>query len=369
MTCDEVRALFSAYLDLGAGEAAPNPRDGDLEPAALARVNDHLATCPACQRELARFQRVVAALQSLPEARAPAGLLPGVMAHLPREPWMRRLLRSVFVPLPLKLPLEAAAMTLVAILTVVLYRGSPEIHRGVEDAPTATAARPAPGPASSRSETGIVAPAEDKQRSAEAETAQSASSGRDADRNTGARTARKSTQAAVEKGSEQRSERAEQKPTDAPGATAAPPVPAQPSPDRPDVGEARDAPAARRHDAPAAGQVRSLADPSSASRRPTPVTPTRSGAVEATLRVKEPAAADRVLPALIGRAGATLESRGVDGSSVVILVPRSEFGRLTNDLKELGDLTLEVLPDPLPDPVRITVRVISRPSTAAPSER
>jgi Putative zinc-finger len=346
MTCDEVRALFSAHVD------------GDLEPAARARVNDHLATCPACQRELARFQRVVAALQSLPEARAPAGLLPGVMAHLPREPWMRRLLRSVFVPLPLKLPLEAAAVMLVAILTVVLYRGSPQVQPAVEDAPTATAARPAPGPASAPREAG-VAPAEDKQRAADAEAPQSASSRPEGDRSSGARTARKNAQAALEKGSGQRSERVEQEPADAPGATAAPPARAQRTPDRQDVGEARDAATTRQHDAPAAGQVRSSADPGSASRRPIPVTPTRSGAVEATLRVKEPAAADRALPALLSRAGATLESRGVDGSSVVILVPRSGFRMLTNDLKELGDLTLEALPDPLPDPIRITVRVIS----------
>src|SRR5207244_11191329 len=43
--------------------------------------------------------------------------------------WPQRLLRGLFVPWPVKLPMEAAAVVLVAVGVALVYRGSPELQQ------------------------------------------------------------------------------------------------------------------------------------------------------------------------------------------------------------------------------------------------
>jgi hypothetical protein len=112
--CVEACELFSALVD----EALSSTERSSLEA--------HLATCADCPRELERFRATVALLQGLPRPRAPVGFVDRVLARARPEPWPRRLGRWLFVPLRAKLPMEAAAVALVAVVAVYLVHRVPE---------------------------------------------------------------------------------------------------------------------------------------------------------------------------------------------------------------------------------------------------
>jgi hypothetical protein len=116
MTCQDARDLFSARAD------------DALSPAERAQLHAHLSTCAECEREWVRFERTVALVQAIEPAHAPAGFVDRVLAARPR-PWYTRLVRGLFVPWPVKLPLEAAAIVLVAGLAIMIVQRSPELQQ------------------------------------------------------------------------------------------------------------------------------------------------------------------------------------------------------------------------------------------------
>ena len=117
MTCHDVRELFSALID----EA--------LDASERRTVDAHLATCAECRRELERLRSTVALVHAVEPARTPAGFVDRVLAAARPTPWYRRLLSALFLPWPVKIPAEAAAIVLVAIGVVYLYRVTPELHQ------------------------------------------------------------------------------------------------------------------------------------------------------------------------------------------------------------------------------------------------
>jgi putative zinc finger protein len=110
VTCDAARDLFSALVD----EALSAEQGRDLDA--------HLASCAECRRELEAFRRTLALLRSAAPIRAPIGFVDRVLAAVHPIPWYRRLARALFLPLGLKLPIEAAAVLVVGVLAVSLYR-------------------------------------------------------------------------------------------------------------------------------------------------------------------------------------------------------------------------------------------------------
>lgn len=59
--CEEVRALFSDYLD------------ADLDPAGRRRVEDHVGFCPRCRRVLGNLRHTLAGVRRLGERQPPEG--------------------------------------------------------------------------------------------------------------------------------------------------------------------------------------------------------------------------------------------------------------------------------------------------------
>src|SRR5262245_29291372 len=126
MTCHDAREQLSALIDdmLGAEERGA--------------VEAHLATCAECRRELERLRDTVALLRALEPARAPVGFVDRVLDAARPEPWPRRLFRALLLPWPVKLPVEAAAIVLVAVGVVYLFRSSLELQGARLDAPPGT---------------------------------------------------------------------------------------------------------------------------------------------------------------------------------------------------------------------------------------
>jgi len=137
MTCDEVRATFSDLYD--------NAMSG----AELAALHQHLQGCPACRTEWNAFQRAMQAVTDLGRAEPSPGFAARVRERLEAPPLWQRALRWLFLPLYVKVPIQAVALILVAFAGLLLFQQSPELRREVETfkAVSPPVTREVPGPA------------------------------------------------------------------------------------------------------------------------------------------------------------------------------------------------------------------------------
>ena len=195
MTCHDARPQLSALLD------------DALSVAEHQALEAHLAGCAECRRELEQLRGTVALLGRLPPAHAPAGFVDRVMDAAYRPPWWRRLLDTLFRPLRVKLPLEAAAALLVGVSALYVYQHAPEVQE------LARQESPASGPAS------LPAPAQPPAPPATS-TAEEALRSQDADH--------RATRAPVAPPAPRDKAVPRTPPAAAPPATSAPPAPAVP---------------------------------------------------------------------------------------------------------------------------------------------
>lgn len=131
MKCDDVRDLMSERVD------------GCLDAAGGARLEEHLAGCPACRREMADLEKAVAAVRGLPAVNAPHNLAERVRIRLPRRGWTF----TEIVNLPQTRLAFAAG--LIVIVTVWGLRLSTPVGKDASDAvqPAASLRAPAATPA------------------------------------------------------------------------------------------------------------------------------------------------------------------------------------------------------------------------------
>ena len=340
-----MRELFTARADDALGDDE------------RARLDAHLATCADCAREWEGFERTVGLLRAVAPARAPAGFVDRVLASRPR-PWYDRLVRGLLVPWPVKLPVEAAAIVLVAGLAALVFQRSPDLQRAARAPAPPSVTAPVP----SSPQPGATAP---RQRTLD------------------------SPQTPIE----EREARSRAAPP--PPATTPPPLVAlSPEPSRP--GETSRAPEASSATAPrdaapspraaesspkpearsknAEGDIPAMKDAAgerAVARQVAPAAPRtlqkaaevqRLAAaldVQARLAVAEPVAAERTVHDLVTRAGGRVLSRVEDEGAIVLglSVPGDRWDELQRGLQALGTLRLDGRsPDPA-GPVRIGLRL------------
>jgi negative regulator of sigma E activity len=332
MTCAEIREQFSGRLDLALSE-----EEHEL-------LAEHLATCPECRREWGRFAATVSLLRSVEPVRAPAGFVDRVLAASRPEPWYRRLTRGLLVPWPVKLPLEAAALVMVAGLAVLIFQHSSELRQmayvpepTTAHAPPTTAYAPEPATASApepktapASPPATAPPPDSRALSLAKQKGESATGSKDAP--------------AEVKAPPDKHERAAQsaEPPQGPAATApaiAGITPAPSSAERRGSRADNAAKEAERDDA----QVRRLA---------VRVPPN----LEMRLAVGDRAVAEREVGAIVERLGGALVA-GPAPAMLEIMVPRDTLGALTGELARLGTLRIVGQPADLPDSVRINLQL------------
>ena len=110
MKCEEVQSHFSDYLD----KTAEAPRAKGIE--------NHLTNCPICSEEFAGLLQCRQLVSGLPEVEPPLGFTMRVMAHVADAASERSLWKRLFMPLKIKVPLQATAVVLVGILSFYIYQ-------------------------------------------------------------------------------------------------------------------------------------------------------------------------------------------------------------------------------------------------------
>jgi len=129
MNCHDARESLSAYLD----EA--------LDPDERRQVAAHLEGCAECRRELARLEQTVALLRRVEPARAPVGFVDRVTAAARPRPWYRRAAAAIFLPFSVKLPAEATALVMIALLAVYVFERTPALQESARQQPAGPEAK------------------------------------------------------------------------------------------------------------------------------------------------------------------------------------------------------------------------------------
>jgi len=344
MTCHDAREQFSALID----DALDAPERAELDA--------HLAACADCRRELQRFRDTVALVRAAAPVRAPAGFVDCVLEAARPVPWPQRLLRGLFVPWPVKLPMEAAAVVLVAVGVALVYRGSPELQQPARPEPAApvvtqapsVAPPEAPAPARENDAPRILYGARGDEKAREQDPPREAEKAKAAPR----------AQERVEGFAK----------TPEPGALAdkkraeAPVVGKLEAP----ASSAERQRAAKDDVRPGTTQQTELRADSLKAQRPASAPPSATSAfappdVSGQLAVSDRELALRSLAELVARLGAAQTRRfdTSDGPIIEIAVPRQVYAELNRGLAQLGRWQPSKEPSSLPATIRVVVRITS----------
>jgi hypothetical protein len=119
MTCHEIENRLPAY------------REHLLSPEEQKGIAGHLASCPRCSRAFADLKKAEELVQGLVEVEPPPFFEQRIMSQV-REVAGRKqgILRRLFYPLHIKIPLQALATLVVAVLAFHVYQqGGPEMKQ------------------------------------------------------------------------------------------------------------------------------------------------------------------------------------------------------------------------------------------------
>lgn len=133
MNCETARAAFSDLYD------------GMLTGPGLADLRRHLDDCPDCQWEWAAFRRTVHAVRDLGGGEPSPDFAARVARRVAAPPWWRRAASALVRPLPVKLPIHAAALVVLGLTGLWVWQRSPDLRRageGVTSAPIGRAPAP-----------------------------------------------------------------------------------------------------------------------------------------------------------------------------------------------------------------------------------
>lgn len=110
MDCRTVREKLGEYMDGAAGAVQKR------------LIEEHLSLCRECSSDLADLRKTVDRLGTLEKIEPPPWLPQKVMAQIRAEKRKTSLLRRLFYPLGVKVPLRAAATVLIAVTTIYLFK-------------------------------------------------------------------------------------------------------------------------------------------------------------------------------------------------------------------------------------------------------
>lgn len=109
--CNSIQERLSDYID------------GMLAPEEQVQVEEHLKSCRDCTRSLEELKKTVSMTREMAECEPPPEFAEKVMARVRREAVRERgLLRKLFYPLHIKIPLEAFAAAAVVLISFYVFK-------------------------------------------------------------------------------------------------------------------------------------------------------------------------------------------------------------------------------------------------------
>ena len=115
MECAKIKELLSEYID------------GTLDAQNKALVEAHLLACKNCKEELASLKVIIKELGSLESVEAPEDFLEKIHERIKPRFKLGKIIQTLFFPLRIKIPLQFATATVMAILIFsFLYIQQPE---------------------------------------------------------------------------------------------------------------------------------------------------------------------------------------------------------------------------------------------------
>jgi len=117
MTCHEIETRLPAY------------RENLLPPEEQKEIAGHLASCHRCSRAFADLKKAEELVQGLAEVEPPPFFEQRIMSRVREEAGRKQgILRRLFYPLHIKIPIQALATLVVAVLAFHVYQqGGPEM--------------------------------------------------------------------------------------------------------------------------------------------------------------------------------------------------------------------------------------------------
>jgi len=106
MECARIKGRLSEYID------------GTLDAQTRVSVEEHVSTCSDCKAELASLSALVEELGALETVKAPADFLEKIHEKMEPRSDFYTILRKLFVPFHIKIPLELAAVATMTILVI-----------------------------------------------------------------------------------------------------------------------------------------------------------------------------------------------------------------------------------------------------------
>lgn len=96
--------------------------DGALADAEKRAVEEHLASCAICRKELAYLNKAHQLVTEIPEVEEPPWFRQKILAQVRKEAEKNRFAQKWFYPLRIRIPLQIMASIIIAVLAVYIYR-------------------------------------------------------------------------------------------------------------------------------------------------------------------------------------------------------------------------------------------------------
>ncbi|MCJ7546355.1 MAG: DUF2275 domain-containing protein [Deltaproteobacteria bacterium] len=111
MECKDIQKRLSAYLEKA------------VSPQQKTAIDVHLQQCKGCRQALADLKRTIKYVQQLEEVEPPRWLAQRVMARVRAEAETKRgIVKRLFYPFHIKLPLEAIAVIFIAVGAIYIFK-------------------------------------------------------------------------------------------------------------------------------------------------------------------------------------------------------------------------------------------------------
>ncbi len=120
MECTRIKERLSEYVD------------GMLDAQTEARVEEHLSTCQPCKEELATLKALVKELSALESVGAPKDFLDQVHERIEPRFSLGKIIRTLFVPARIKIPLELATAAAMVVLVLAILNVQQPKQRTVD---------------------------------------------------------------------------------------------------------------------------------------------------------------------------------------------------------------------------------------------